>query len=200
LASLQNIINYYTDLLIIQYKTKPKAIAQISLFIEQLFSHLLYFQVERAFDIDTAIGKQLDILAKYVGCNRTISNYIIERNYFELNPPEIINPIYNGFGKLGLLFYGLGSELNETSIYTMNDFELRTMIRFLIIKNNTTATFYSILNNLYNFFGSDILLTDNMDMTWTITINQNYSNLIQICLSQDYFPRPQGVKLILVIN
>jgi len=64
----------YIKLLIIQYKNKPKARATIDLVASQLFSDDVYFQVNDAFNLDTAIGKQLDTLGKYIKLDRFLND------------------------------------------------------------------------------------------------------------------------------
>lgn len=64
------LILYYCNLLIIQYRQKTKARATIAAWIEPLLMDQLPVQVENAFDINTAEGVQLDVLGKYVGVSR----------------------------------------------------------------------------------------------------------------------------------
>ncbi len=64
---------YLSSLLIIQYWGKPKAKATIEA-LAKMFPIDLMFAVRDAYDIDTATGKALDTLAKYVGVNRFYNN------------------------------------------------------------------------------------------------------------------------------
>jgi hypothetical protein len=66
----EEIIKYYVDLLIIQYKSKPKARAHIETIIKNIIADQIYTQVRDAYDLETATGKQLDILGKYIGLSR----------------------------------------------------------------------------------------------------------------------------------
>lgn len=66
---------YLSSLLIIQYWGKPKAKATIEA-LAKMFPVDLIFAVRDAFDMDTATGKALDVLAKYVG---------VSRNYIDIN-------------------------------------------------------------------------------------------------------------------
>jgi hypothetical protein len=61
---------YYADLLIMQYKEKPKAYAQVLALAKMAVRDLLPIQIQDAFSLDTAIGVQLDVLGKYVGVSR----------------------------------------------------------------------------------------------------------------------------------
>ena len=81
---LTEIINYYVNLLIIQYHDRPKAKSEIELFVKELFADGLIFELQNAFEIDTAVGIQLDILGEYVGVDRILRGYLVNRQYFQL--------------------------------------------------------------------------------------------------------------------
>lgn len=61
---------YYADLLILQYKGNPKAYATIEAIAELIVMNQLPNQVLNAYDLDTAVGVQLDVLGKYAGVDR----------------------------------------------------------------------------------------------------------------------------------
>lgn len=61
--------SYLSNLLIIQYHNKPKATETIKA-LGRLFPLDLILKVRDAFDIETATGKALDILGKYLGVSR----------------------------------------------------------------------------------------------------------------------------------
>lgn len=68
----QDIINYYANLLIIQYIGKPKAYATVQATVAMAIMDQLPDQVQNAFNMDgTAVGVQLDVLGKYAGVSRT---------------------------------------------------------------------------------------------------------------------------------
>ena len=67
----QRTIDYYTNLLISQYAEKPKAKATIEALIRNTGPGKLLNDIAEAFDIDTARGAQLDILARYFNAPRT---------------------------------------------------------------------------------------------------------------------------------
>ena len=60
---------YYSNLLILQYHNKPKAKATIEAVVNLLPDELIQ-EVINGFDIETAKGKQLDILGEYIGVDR----------------------------------------------------------------------------------------------------------------------------------
>ena len=59
--------DYYADLLILQYKTQPKARATISALTDKVIANGLLMDVINGFNLETAVGKQLDILGEYIG-------------------------------------------------------------------------------------------------------------------------------------
>lgn len=65
------IIQYYADLLILQYIGKPRAYATIEALVKMVIMDQLPLEVESAFNIDTAVGNQLDTLGKYAGVTRS---------------------------------------------------------------------------------------------------------------------------------
>ena len=57
----QKLVEYYVNLLIIQYHNKPKAKATIRAFVSQLLEfYSLIKEIQFAYGIETAIGDQLD--------------------------------------------------------------------------------------------------------------------------------------------
>ena len=69
--TLQQLIDYYANLLIIQYANRPKAYATIQALVDMVVMDQLPVQVEAAFSIDTSVGVQLNIIGKYAGVTRT---------------------------------------------------------------------------------------------------------------------------------
>jgi hypothetical protein len=67
----QQLIDYYADLLVLQYRQKPNAYAMIQTLVKPVIMDQLAIQVQDAFNIETAIGVQLDVLGKYTGVTRT---------------------------------------------------------------------------------------------------------------------------------
>ena len=72
MAENTTLIEYYADLLIIQYKTKANASATITAIIKALMIYDIITDVKNGYSLDTAIGRQLDVLGKYTGVSRSI--------------------------------------------------------------------------------------------------------------------------------
>ena len=75
--------SYYSNLLIMQYHSKPKAKATIEESVALLPDDII-LDVINGFDIETAVGKQLDVLGEYVGVDR----YYLVDNQAELLSDE----------------------------------------------------------------------------------------------------------------
>jgi phage gp36-like protein len=70
MATIDDLVDYYANLLIKQYHGLTKAKATIEEVSRETLSDLVWFAVRDGFDINTAVGVQLDIVGKYVGASR----------------------------------------------------------------------------------------------------------------------------------
>lgn len=68
-----NYAKYLSSLLIIQYHNKSRAVETIES-LGEIFPDELILAVRDAFNIDTAVGVNLDVLGKYLGVNRWYYN------------------------------------------------------------------------------------------------------------------------------
>lgn len=100
------LISYYANLLILQYKEKPKAYATVSFLASMAIINQLPVSVMNAFDIDTAVGKQLDVLGKYVGAFRT-------GNSFDGSLIVLVDSDFRSLIKLKIIQNNSGSSLDD---------------------------------------------------------------------------------------
>ncbi len=61
---------YYANLLLLQYRGKTNAYATIQALVKPVIMNQLPLAVQSAFDLETAVGKQLDVVGKYQGVTR----------------------------------------------------------------------------------------------------------------------------------
>jgi hypothetical protein len=71
--TVNEIVEYYVNLLIIQYANKAKARATIDALVRPVVMDKVTLDVQEGFNLDTAVGSQLDMIAKYVGVTRSAS-------------------------------------------------------------------------------------------------------------------------------
>ena len=70
--SLTTLTDYYASLLAYQYRGLPNADRQVKLWASQFLAENLAASLLTCFDLDTAVGTQLDVLGKYIGVSRNI--------------------------------------------------------------------------------------------------------------------------------
>ena len=108
MANLTDIENYYKNLLIIQYHDKAKAQAVIANWVDCMVADGLLLDLPEAYNIDTAIGAQLDAIGKIVNLKRygftdeqyrLLLNLRIITNNGGVTMKEIDDVLWTFFGK-----------------------------------------------------------------------------------------------------
>ncbi len=197
----------YKKLLIVQYSDKPKALSHIENIIGNLEDvYDLANMFEEAFDLDSAVGAQLDILGKIVGISRSVP-FAVPKNYFGFSDnTSTAYPMDDKF--LNVVAYPFKNKFEiPYSTGELNDNDYRFYIRAQIIKNYVKATMIdegdrlSIQNAIDNLFDNKGYVVDNQDMTMTIYIDSTFNfDSIQYIKQLDLIPRPQGVEYETVIS
>lgn len=115
--------------------------------------------VQNSFNLNTAVGVQLDVIAKYQGVTRYGNSFS--------------GPI------------------------TLSDDDLRTLIKFMIIKNTSNSSLDSIQSLVHNMFGNYVLVFDytGMRMGYFLSSTIISTNLMQMLLKSNILPKPAGVQL-----
>jgi hypothetical protein len=135
-------LNYYKNLLIIQYNNKPKAQETIELNLNALLKDDILNQLEDAFNLETAIGKQLDILGKYIGLDRffsqpanIIGDFFSFSTYstFTTDTGDLGFSTYSTFGTETTKFLSYN---NITGTQILSDDDYRFLLKLKIIQNN----------------------------------------------------------------
>lgn len=201
---VEDIIQSYVELLIIQYASKPKARATIDLLIRTLMQNGIYFDVDTAFDLETAVGAQLDIIGKYVGVDRTYTQQVIPSSpHFAFTTAEdIANNTENsdiGFNDATsyLTDAGIWEDIsNITYTHVLTDTDYRFILKMRIIQNSSNHSHKSIDESMKMFFGDGVVMTSlNGSMTMFYFVDSaNYSRAV-IALRKGVLPRPMGVGL-----
>ncbi len=195
-----DLIEYYSSLLAIQYRTQPNAIATIQALVSQVIADQIYLQVQQGFDLNTAVGKQLDILAQYVGAPRELFAYDPTVPYMALTDYADTPPSNVGFADYSDVTdpvdFWLSYTASETT-YVLTDGQLRSLIAYLIAVHASDHTIAAIDNILQAFFGPYCTLTDNEDMTILYTHDSSDPNLLFSIVDQiGALPKPGGVGII----
>lgn len=198
---MDEILDYYIGLLIIQYNSLPKAQETIGLFVDPVLGGGLPFDVRDAFDIDTATGVQLDTLGKYIGVNRFFQGQTFSGDFFGFADAGNVGGVSSnivGFNdavspdKSGMF---LDASTVIASNLRLNDDAYRTLLKLKVVQNSNNHSFKSISDGIYTFFGDSIFVKDNYDMTMTYLIGDASSALVEAALQKGVLPKPMGVGL-----
>lgn len=200
LTLLSDITDYYVNLLIIQYHNKPKARATIRLFINLVWANMIILQLRDAFDWRTAIGKQLDIVADWVGIDRFYNGQLIFlRPWFALidwdSTPDNLQGGFSEFDTFetiegGILDYDeLKPSQNEFS-----DDSFRLMIGLKIIKNSINFTAKNIDDAIWDYFEGDVYTVWN-GKKLEYWYQPDLSIVMQVAQLKEVLPRPSGVQV-----
>lgn len=204
---ITDIVNYYSSLLIIQYTGKPKATATIQLLVTELIANGILFDIRDGYDINTAVGAQLDILGKYIGVNRNfqandLTNMFSLETYTESDPTAEDRwgfVTYTTFATTlenGVLNY----QSVLTSDFQLNDDDYRTLLKLKIIQNYSNGSHEQIDNAIFEFFGNTITVAQTATMQMTYTVPFNLSAILNAAITLGILPKPIGVKLILNVT
>lgn len=191
--------NYYTDLLIIQYKRMPNARAVVALLAGEVIAGQIMLQVRDAFNLDTAVGKQLDFLGAIVGVTRYIHGLAI-KDYFGM--PEDGDTVDDFFGFVlqtapDSAWYFLTYPDLNAPLGTLTDGDFRRLIKYTIKLNALNTTLADIDALLWEFFPGVITPTDNGDNTITYTFSASSDPVVESLSFTENLPKPAGVGIII---
>lgn len=185
----------YTELITNYHRGKERFTAHVGLSTGGLLetSDNTYSFISK-FDIDKAVGEQLDVLGMWIGRTREITAPI-DNYFFSFDSPTL------GFD------YGTWKSKYdpETGIVKVGDADYRTMLRAKIGANNwdgTVETLPAILQSIYPNGEIEISFLDNQDMTITIFITGKVvTSITKEIIRQGYLAvKPAGVTAIYKIN
>lgn len=204
MADVDTLVEYYSNLLIVQYHNKPKAKAMIELLVREMLAEGIAFQVQEGYNLDTAVGKQLDIIGKYVGIDRFYQSQDLH-DYFSFTfYDEAVIPAdkwgFSDYADYDLVFEN--GTLNYNSVlvnnFSLNDDDYRTLIRLKIIQNNSNHSHQSIDDALFRFFGSTVRADSQGDMHMIYFVPSNMTQIIQAAIAKKVLPRPMGVGVLYI--
>lgn len=212
MTTLQELKDYYSNLLIIQYNDKPKAKATVELFVAAILGidsnsgNQLIEAIRDGFDIDTAVGVQLDVAGKIVGVDRLFKGQVFDNAPFFSFTGYAIAPLTNqeGFSIFSDFDAANGSTLTYLGLVStdnkLNDSDFRIIIKLKTLVNNIDYSEKSIDEGLYALFGNDITMSTLEDMTMTYFVPSAFSALVSVILEKQLLPKPMGVAIDYVIS
>ncbi|WP_047236636.1 DUF2612 domain-containing protein [Chromobacterium subtsugae] len=156
-------VSKYTGLITSQHASAPRFMAMVAAVCQPLVDvQNVLESIPAHYDLDHAIGAQLDAVGAWVGISRQISTPL-QQVYFSLDTPGL------GFDQGSWK----GPYDPDTGLISLDDDTYRLLIRAKIGANSWDGTLGSsaaILNSIFNGTGSNVFIQDNGDMTITIGV------------------------------
>lgn len=153
----------YTSLVTSEHNKRPNFMAMIAVQVQAYVDNINLLRSFKAlFDLDVAIGQQLDMLGLWIGASRNI--------------PIPLTGVYFAFNTTGLGFnqgtwFGIGD--SASGLTTLSDDQYRLLLRAKIASNHWDGTVpgaYAIWAIVFQFEPFNILIQDNQDMTMQFTL------------------------------
>lgn len=182
--------NQYTDLLTSQYQT-PNFVETVQLVTDSFVSNqAVAASLPALFDLDLAVGDQLDILGEWIGMSRTVQ-IPISGLYFSLD--------IAGVGLDQGVWFQTGNPLFTSAV--LNDTTYRSALQAKALANRTGRSLYDVYAILDVFFRgtpTSAVVHDYGDMSMAFEITSAAPSAAEIAiLNNDYIQlRPEGVSLL----
>ena len=191
-----DILNYYNNLLIIQYNSLPKATQTIKALANCNACDGFFLQLQSAFNLNVAVGNQLTIIGNIVGVPRNVVGLDLVDTFFTFSN-------WSGTpASVGFNTWTTPTDVDKIAswstnvVYTPTDFEMLALIKLKIITNNRYTSLGQIVPLLYSYFGNAISLVDNFNTSISYTFKSPYHNVGSVAsFLGNIVPKPMGVAI-----
>ncbi|MGL5183343.1 DUF2612 domain-containing protein [Herbaspirillum huttiense] len=182
-------ISDYTGLITSEHNQKPKYMAVVETICQPMVDGVNFLStLPFDFDLDQAIGVQLDAVGEWVGISRNIT--------------VPLAGVYFSFDIAGLGFdQGVwkGPFDPDTGLTTLDDDTYRLLIKAKIGANHWDGTLEgsaAILNSIFDS-STHVFIEDHQDMSMTIGVSGKIPSPVFLALlSGNYIPiKPEGVRV-----
>lgn len=191
MAVIDDIKEYYADLLILQYRNKPKARETIKAGVDIYLGDGVVLDLADILNIDTAIGAQLDIIGKILGCPRNVPNINNDLKFFSFH----VDANSVGFSTVGNPRKGVVKTRTNSimATYSLSDEEYRTLLKFKAFVNVWRGDMASMDRALYAVFGDNVnMAISTLKVTYQIT---TMTVPIEAAIILGYLKAPIGVAV-----
>lgn len=206
--TLNSLLEYYANLLIIQYNGLPKAAATIKMIANLILVNLLILQIRDGFDWRTAVGAQLDIIGKWVGVSRDYKGSLYWGQTFlsypkssDLVPDDETDSLQHGYSDYDTFETDTGAVLTYKNLgfveQELNDDDYRVVIGLKIIKNSINYTCKNIDDAIWEYFGGEVYTTWDNPHEVTYHYPSSLTTVIEVCNYKNVLPAPTGVSIVL---
>nr|DAJ74724.1 MAG TPA: Protein of unknown function (DUF2612) [Caudoviricetes sp.] len=195
---INDVKEYYADLLILQYRNKPKARKTVKMGVDIYMGNQVLFQLQDILDIDKAEGSQLDIIGKILECPRVVQGIYNDLKFFQF---------YDGPDSLGFSTIGEPTSASFRTIqnynqseYSLPDEDYRFLLKFKAAVNVMRGSMQGIDDTLWNVFQGDVLLKNNQDLTITYILSSEHTLATLAAKQLKYYRAPEGIGAFYVLR
>ena len=183
----------YLSLITSQHR-KPKFEKVISIAVEPVIDMVSFLnELNQKFDLDTAKGSPLNIIAEWVGAENSIPNAVpIPFFGFDGQPESLPFDEQDGTDWGG---YWRESGVSNSSAMPIDNTLFKKVVHAKIKLNNTDCTLDDAKAIISMIIDKDFVIKDNRDMTVTFNFLTKYENWERE-LVRVMFPLPAGVQLL----
>lgn len=175
-----------------EHKGKPNYTAFVSVFLQPLADIIAVANsLPGLFDLDTAVGQQLDFLGEWIGLSRYI-NLPITGSYFSFD--------ISGLGFDEGSWFSSGDARYTTT--ALDDPTYRNLLKAKILQNQWDGSIpgaYAIWDQLFEGTGLQVAIVDHCDLTFDMVMEASIAlpTTIQIALFTGGYisTRPAGVRI-----
>lgn len=182
-------ISDYVGLITTEHSSRPKFMAMVEAVVQPVIDALNASQgLPADFDLDQAMGAQLDVVGLWVGISRRVNAPLLGV-YFSLDTESV--GLDQGVWK--------GRFDPDSGVVELDDETYRILIRAKIGANHwdgTLAGSKGILDLVFSS-GTHVFIQDNQDMSMTIGVSGEPPSAIALALlTGGYIPiKPEGVRV-----
>ncbi|MDR6182064.1 DUF2612 domain-containing protein [Asaia bogorensis] len=185
-------VSDFTALITSEHQSSPKFVATIAASVEGFVDQInVASSASEFYDLDNAVGVQLDAVGLWVGISRYAALPI--EQYFSWDT--------NGLGWDQGIWYQIGDP--ETEVTTLVDADYRQVIRAKILCNQWDGSLPTALTIVQTAIGNNaipISVTER-SMAVNFAVEAPISRVLQAILEGGYLPiRPMGVNVSFTFN
>lgn len=183
-------ITDYLNLITSEHRDKPKYVAMLSALIQGLADVKAVAQsLPQQFDLDTAVGVQLDAVGQWIGRTRILRVPIADV-YFSWDTDAV--------GWDQGVWYQTGDPTDN--IVSLPDEQYRTLLRAVAAANawdGTIPNAYRVWSILFQGTGYGIVIIDNQNMSMDLGLYGQLPDALTIALLESGYLdlRPEGVRI-----
>lgn len=190
----------YTALVTSEHNEKPNYMAMLGLVLGAFADTLAVVNsIPSYYDLDTAVGSQLDAIGLWVGQSRVIGT-VLTLGFFgfpddpaALTMGELHNSSFNA--AYAGVFYEIGGTY-ETNTSVLGDTDYRTLLRLRVVRNQSNGLIGDIEEGLNYVFGAPCQVQDTGAKILNIIVPVPVSSVTEALVKQlDILPRPAGIAI-----